>query len=320
VARPGLIASLLAIFFAMTSSTPLEAAGLRGNLHTHTSESDGDSTPAEVVAWYAAHGYDFLVLTDHDEITKASHDTLILIPGEEVTDRLPDRPIHVNAIGLTSVVKPQGGETAVEVLQRNVEAVRNAGGLALVNHPNFGWSFGSAELLRIRGATMLEIASGHPYVNPAGPPGAEEIWDRLLTAGQRIWGVAVDDMHHLKRPWDTDVALPGKGWVVVRAAKRDQASILAALRSGNFYASTGVELDDFGQEGSRLVVRVKEKNRARYLIEFLGAEGRVLSTSQATTAQYTVLGHESYVRVRITDSNGRKAWTQPFFPAASRKR
>ena len=183
---------------------------LKGNLHTHTSMSDGDSPPEEMAAWYRDHGYQFLVITDHDKLTSiAAPEGLVLVPGEEVTAKLPKKPLHVNAIGLTRAIAPQTGTTIVEVLQRNVDAVRDAGGIALVNHPNFGWAFGANELKQLRGVTLLEIASGHPYVNMLGPPSAEAMWDELLTSGQRVWGVAVDDSHHLKRPWDMDVALPG---------------------------------------------------------------------------------------------------------------
>lgn len=38
----------------------------KGNTHTHTLNTDGDSPPDAVVKWYAGHGYNFLVLTDHD--------------------------------------------------------------------------------------------------------------------------------------------------------------------------------------------------------------------------------------------------------------
>src|ERR1043165_4524433 len=177
---------------------------LKGNLHTHTLRSDGDSEPQEMAAWYRDHGYDFLVITDHDVITSIDAPAgLVLVPGEEVTDKLPKKPLHVNAIGLTTVVKPQGGATPVEVLQRDVDAIREAGGLALINHPNFGWAFGADELLQVRNFNLLEIASGHPYVNTQGPPSHEQMWDRLLTSGRQVWGVAVDDSHHLKRVWDT---------------------------------------------------------------------------------------------------------------------
>ena len=306
-----IIVAVLAAFVCLSSN----ADWMRGNLHTHTLESDGDSTPEEVARWYRDHGYDFLAITDHDKVTRiAAPEGLVLVLGEEVTDRLPKKPLHVNAIGLTEVVKPQGGANPVEVLQRNIDAVRKAGGLALVNHPNFGWSFGADELLQLRDFTLLEIASGHPYVNSLGPPSHEAMWDRLLTAGRRVWGVAVDDSHHWKRPWDTDVALPGKAWVVVRAAKRDTASVVDALRRGDFYASTGVELE----EVARGRVKVKEKNGARYRIQFIGSGGRVLQESAGVLGEYKVRGNEGYVRAKVIDSNGRMAWTQPEFIDRSR--
>ena len=287
---------------------------LKGNLHTHTAESDGDSTPVEMATWYRDHGYDFLVLTDHDKITRIdAPQGLVLIAGEEVTDRLPGKPLHVNAIGLERVVAVQGGKTPAEVLQRDIDAIRAAGGVPLVNHPNFGWAFGADELLQLRNFSLLEIASGHPYVNTQGPPSVESMWDKLLTAGRRVYGVAVDDSHHLKRPWDTDVALPGKAWVVVRA-ERDAKSIVAALERGDFYASTGVELE----EVSASRVKVREKNKARYRIQFIGSGGRVLQESEGAAATYAIRGDEGYVRAKVIDSNGRMAWGQPEFIDRSR--
>lgn len=283
---------------------------LKGNLHTHTLQSDGDSTPEEVAAWYRDHGYQFLVITDHDKITRiAAPEGLVLIPGEEVTDSLQKKALHVNAIGLTRVVPPQRGKTKVEVLQRNIDAVREAGGIPLVNHPNFGWAFGAEELKQLYGVTLLEIASGHPYVNAEGPPSAESMWDEMLSVGKPVWGVAVDDMHHLKRPWDSDVVLPGKAWVVVRAQKSDAKSILGALERGEFYASTGVELEDYGPTS----VRVKEKNLAHYRIRFIGRKGRVLQETVGPAATYRIRGNEGYVRAKVIDSNGKCAWTQPTF-------
>jgi hypothetical protein len=288
------------------------ALWLKGNLHTHTLESDGDSSPAEIVQWYAAHGYDFLSITDHDEITRVDSDALVLIPGEEITDKLPKKPLHVNAIGISEAIPPQTGETPVEVLQRNVDAVRKAGGVSLINHPNFGWAFGAKELRQIEGATMLEIASGHPYVNSEGPPSVEAMWDELLTSGKRIYAAAVDDVHHLKRPWDTDIAPPGKAWVVVRA-ERNAKAIVEALRRGDFYASTGVELADYIATRERLEVRVREKNGARYRIRFIGRGGRTLQEVPGVVATYRIKGNEGYVRAKVVDSNGKAAWMQPVF-------
>lgn len=295
-------------------AAPAASAGWwKGNLHTHTLESDGDSTPAAVAKWYADHGYDFLAITDHDKVTTLDNAPLLLLPGEEVTDRLPKRPLHVNAIGLKRVVKPQGGATAVEVLQRNLDAVREAGGLTIVNHPNFGWAFGADELLQLDGVTMLEIASGHPFVNAEGPPSVESMWDRMLTAGKRVYGVAVDDVHHLVNPLAVESVPPGRAWVWVRAETRDAKSILAALRNGDFYASMGPELEEYTAGAKAIALRVREKYGARYRVQFIGSGGRVLQESQGTSAAYTIRGDEGYVRAKVIDSNGKTAWMQPVF-------
>lgn len=303
---------LLSILFASTA----ESAWFKGNIHTHTLESDGDSTPEEVVRWYAGHGYDFLVLTDHDKVTTLDRAPLILIPGEEITDRLGKTPLHVNALGVEKAIRPQGGGSVVEILQRDIDAVREAGGLAVVNHPNFGWAFGSGELLKLKGLMLLEIASGHPFVNMQGPPSVEQMWDDLLTNGRRVWGVAVDDSHHLKRPWDTDMAPPGKAWIAVRGAQRDARSILSAIEAGDFYASTGVEIAEYSVTKNVMTVSIKTKNQARYRTEFIGPKGRLLYESQENPAAFTLSGKEGYVRARVTDSNGRIAWLQPYFVKA----
>jgi hypothetical protein len=303
----------IVVFLLAFVCVDVDAAWLKGNLHTHTLESDGDSTPAEVVRWYAEHGYDFLVITDHDKVTRVEDGRgLVLIPGEEVTDRLPKKPLHVNAIGIEQPIAPQKGTTAVEVLQRNIDAVRKAGGLALINHPNFGWAFGAEELLQLERANFLEIASGHPFVNAEGPPSVESMWDAMLSAGKRIYGVAVDDVHHLRDVWSPHVVLPGKAWVVVRA-ERNAKAILDALARGDFYASNGVELEDYSVSENSMLVKVREKNLARYRVQFIGKGGRVLQESAGVSARYAMRGDEGYVRAKVIDSNGRCAWTQPVF-------
>lgn len=294
-------------------ATAAHGGWYRGNTHTHTLESDGDSTAADVVQWYRDHGYDFLVITDHDKITRLDGGGLLLIPGEEVTDRLPKKPLHTNAIGLREVVKPGGGATPVEVLQRNIDAIVAAGGIAAVNHPNFGWAFGADELSKLERFTLLEIASGHPFVNMEGPPPVEAMWDVLLTRGKRVWGIAVDDSHHLKRPWDVDVAPPGKAWIVVRAREKSAEAILDAIRKGDFYASTGVELTDYVSTPDSLRVSIKVKNFAHYRTQFIGPKGKVLAETLDNPAVFPLKRQKGYVRAKVIDSNGKAAWLQPFF-------
>src|SRR6187399_2208258 len=86
----------------------------KGNLHTHTLNSDGDSTPDEVVRWYREHGYDFLVLTDHNFLTgvdglnamQGAAGKFLVVRGEEVTSQAEGKPIHVNGFDLPRIVEP----------------------------------------------------------------------------------------------------------------------------------------------------------------------------------------------------------------------
>src|SRR5262245_39362800 len=132
-------------------------AWFKGNTHTHTLNSDGDSTPDEVVRWYREHGYQFLVLTDHNFLTpvdglNALHGAdqkFLVVKGEEVTDKVPDKALHINALDPSTSVEPQGGSSVVEVLQRNVDAIRKANGVPHINHPNFYWAITPDDLGRV---------------------------------------------------------------------------------------------------------------------------------------------------------------------------
>src|SRR5687767_3878022 len=118
----------------MPQSQPAPAAGrwYKGNTHTHTLNSDGDSTPDEVVTWYREHGYQFLVLTDHNYMTgvtglNAVHgapDKFIVIQGEEVTTRVAAKPVHINGVAIATFVAPPSADTVVEAMQRSVDGIR----------------------------------------------------------------------------------------------------------------------------------------------------------------------------------------------------
>src|SRR5438552_2278125 len=75
--------------FSQTPQTP--SRWFKGNLHTHTINSDGDSPPYDVMAWYKRNGYQFLAITDHNTFTDPAlydtnpNDNFLLIGAEEVT-------------------------------------------------------------------------------------------------------------------------------------------------------------------------------------------------------------------------------------------
>jgi len=312
---------------ALSISAPvgLSAAELRwykGNTHTHTLNSDGDSAPDEVVRWYREHGYQFLVLTDHNFLTgvdalNALHgadEQFLVIRGEELSDEFEGKPVHLNGLDVERVVAPQGGETLLETLQRDVDAIRSASGVPHVNHPNFEWALSAGELSRLERDRLFEIFNVHPSVNNlggGGSPGLEEMWDAVLSSGKLLFGIATDDAHVFKDPGNPDVAGPGRGWVMVRAERLGVREILAALERGDFYASTGVELETYEATRREIRIGIRKKGSSRYHVEFIGKGGRLLEEALGSPAVYRIRGDEGYVRARIVESNGRLAWTQP---------
>jgi hypothetical protein len=304
------------------NAPPASGRWFKGNTHTHTVNSDGDSTPDEVVRWYREHGYNFLVLTDHNYLTavdglNAVHgaaDKFIVVRGEEVTSTASSKAVHVNGIDVDSLVKQSTSPSVAVAAQENVDGIRRANGVPHINHPNFTWAMTPDDLLQVQRTRLFEIYNGHPQVNNeggGGTPGLEEIWDRLLSSGRLIYGVAVDDAHHFKRPGDPLASGPGRGWIYVRAERLEPRALVEAMERGDFYASTGVELASYDATANGITLTVKATTYSRYRVQFIGQSGKVLLEQTTPTASYTFKGDEGYVRARILESNGYAAWAQP---------
>jgi hypothetical protein len=356
-----------------TPSPAPESRWYKGNTHTHTHNTDGDSSPIDVVRFYREQGYNFLVLSDHDSITptdglnaifgtaeRSSTDRtslpfrpFLLISGHELTDAfIPDpagadpkfrdlgrKEVHLTALGGREVARRQQGNSVAETLQRDVDAIRRAGGLPIINHPNFVWSLTAADLKGVRNAPLVEIWNGHMQTNNLGGgdrPSVEAMWDEVLSAGVTMYGVAADDAHFFKTPpVPSAPSSPGRAYVMVRSARFTAEALLQALERGDFYASTGVELAEYSADSRGITVRVAAHAQSRYRVTFIGRGGRTLRETWVTPAlpegatwlgaarraeavSYFFTGNEGYVRVKIADSNGLMAWTQPVRVSSSR--
>ncbi len=318
--------SLAPFCFAMTMmlGTGVCSAGLtwvKGQIHNHTTNSDGTGSPQQVDDWYRTHGYQFLIITDHEKVTdpspldKGPDGGFIMIPGEELAVNFGTLPVHANALGLTTTLKsPAAKATAGKTAANLVEYIRQAGALPMINHPNWHYALTHRDLMSVKGAYLLEIANMSSGCNNEGDNAhitTEQIWDYLLSNGKTVYATASDDMHHLQgKPEEEDS--PGRGWVVARVAELTPKAVMDALAKGEFYASTGVELSDCSFDGSTLKVStVKGEKR---LFRFIGKGGAILQESMGNSASYklTDTGPDAYVRCKVISSDGTVAWTQAY--------
>ncbi len=300
----------------------------KGNIHTHTTKSDGDEDPLKVTEWYRDHEYDFLVLTDHNhrtildygKITQASNLPL-MIPGEEVTVNVHNDdltvPVHINGIGIQRIVEPIEGKDVVSTIQANINLIKEAGGIASINHPNYKWAYTIDQLIQVNGATSIEVFNGIAETNIYGSktrPSTEQIWDGILSSGKLIYGVATDDSHNY-HDFSPTMANPGRGWICVNANSLSQSSIINSIINGDFYASSGVFLDELNRSSTslQLTIRTDQEDRFEYITTITGYDGRLLHETDDININYEIPVNEPFARGTVKSSGGFKAWTQPVF-------
>jgi len=276
---------------------------LRGNLHAHTTASDGRSPIQDVINAYATLGHDFLMISDHDILTNAEDHAkldnrgLILIPGNEVTRDGP----HLLHVGADRLVEPSADRQLV------IDTVNAGAGFVVMNHPNWTQDFNHCpfeQLAELENYLGLEIFNG-VITRLDGSPYATDKWDRLLTRGRRLWGLANDDSH-------LPVQDVGLGWNVVNTKERTIDGILSAMRKGSFYASTGVTITAIEVAGNR--IRVETENADRILVS--RQYGQEFARADASAIDIEVPAKTKYVRIECLGRGGRAAWTQPFYISA----
>ncbi len=290
----------------MLFDNPFEARGewLKGNLHTHTTLSDGRLTPQERVEAYRARGYGFLALTDHErlaDIESLKADGLIVIRGIEFGSPNPigGEPYHLVGLDVPAGFEPP----ATRHIQTLVDAINAAGGKAILAHPYWcGQSINDLELVQDYLGVEVYNATCHRGI---GKGTSAVQWDDLLSQRKAVVGIAVDDAHHATRD-------AYQGWVVARCAERSKAAVMEALVRGRFYSTCGPTIESIRVEDRRVTARTSPV--ASISLVCNGAQGGHVYREDGepiTEAEFRLNGSEIFARIECTDAAGRTAWSNP---------
>ena len=135
---------------------------------------------------------------------------------------------------------------------------------------------------------------------------ADIYWDLLLRRGYKVFGTASDDTH---KKFDAF-----GGWIWVKAKERSHAAIMEALFAGQFYASSGPKILDFGLDGDQVYISCSDCREIHFVTwPPRGASRFAQAGESLTEGSYSLKGGEKYLRLECVDHAGRVAWTNPIF-------
>jgi hypothetical protein len=209
----------------------------------------------------------------------------LLIQGEEITDKFKNKPIHMCATNTQELLPPTGGDSVVDVMQRNIDSAvsrRERTGvktLVHLNHPNFGYAITAEQLMQVVGENFFEVYNGHPTVYNTGDAthaSTERIWDIINTFRLSklnlpvMFGLATDDGHNYFETQPGKGAQPGRGWVMVLTNKLDPDALVESLEAGQFYSSSGVTLESVTTHDGQMKVVAAPAEGVTYRIDFIG--------------------------------------------------
>lgn len=296
------------------NSNPFAQHGrfFKGNLHTHSSQSDGQLLPQEVCRRYREAGYDFICLSDHflpaydfpvSDTRPYRTDSFTTILGAEV--HVPSTSLgekwHLLANGLPlDFAPPREGEGGPELARRCAEA----GAFVSIVHPEW-YALGIDDAQAIDAAHAIEVYNHTSAVRTSRGGGAA-LLDQLLAQGRRIYALATDDAHFL-----VDDAFGG--WVMVKAESNEPELLVQALKAGHYYSTQGPLIQDIRIEGDEVVVDCSPA----FGVYLLGKGSRSDQSERRgqTSARLNAarMGKGGFMRVVVVDEQGRSAWSNPLW-------
>lgn len=277
----------------------------KGNTHIHSTASDGGKTFAELADLYAAAGYHFLFRTDHWVMSDVSADTesypLVWLDGIELDgDDSTGVNFHVVGLGKFQGIQREMG------LERAMESIRQQGGLLILAHPHWtGNSFEDALRWPFDGVEIYNHICR--WLNGKGEAGP--YWSAMLVRSPEKLVIASDDAHLSPREprWNG-------GWIMVNAAECTQQLIFAAIRAGNYYATTGPQFESITYEDGKIRMACSPVRFARLVSsQWRGVRANAFEGDPITSAVFDFPPGWPYVYLEIEDEQGRRAWSNTLF-------
>ena len=278
--------------YAMSSG----ASWFKGDIHLASVRGVGKDLPRSLGDYFRQHGYDFLAVTDVNTYTwveEYAHRPMVGLAAIQASYPFA----NLLALNMDHWLPASNLQAAVDWIQKD-------SGLAVLAAPNSLERPDAARAaLAVKNLFGLEIYDARLRSLDPAQGEATALWDSLLARGRHVYAFAGDDLLSL-----TDTTA-GSAWISVLGTTGDVPDLLASIRQGAFYASSGASFSSFAVDGRNIRVDAP----STLTLRFIGSGGRLLAASTGGQRTYTVKGDEGYVRIEAVADSGARAWSQPFF-------
>lgn len=302
----------------------------KGNLHCHSTYSDGTQKIEVLAQAYKEKGYDFVAFTDHNifaDWKNLCDESFLALRGFEGNLEMHNegREFHFVVIpgtpeALKNAVKPCFGHlervpvrefSGLETAQEFIDDMLARGFQVIFAHPH--WStIEYDDVVQLKGLVACEVFNNSSY-KLLNMGESCVFWDAVMRRGPRLWGVASDDNHNFE-PFGTIGSDSFGGFVQVKAKSLSEEDICSSIAAGSFYASTGPEIYDFYVEGNEAFLSCSPVSRI-----YFNGERRQFTWNLAEPGQHVeshrgkIYPGQTYIRAEIYDEYGRKAYANPIF-------
>lgn len=317
----------------------------KGNLHCHSTFSDGKQTPEELKKAYKEKGYSFVAFTDHEILYEHSYlddDSFIAITGteyaiKEFSDQSTLKNFNMKVCHLNLYAKEQKNTFPVcyngvydhfSKKEKHDEMVEKYG-----NYNRVYGKKGINEIIRLANENGFFVCYNHPrwslenysdYIEYEGLWGVEvyntsservgiyeyniNALDDFLRSGKKIFASSGDDNHNKDSCFGT--------FVMVNAEKLSYESIINALLNGDFYTSQKPLIYELYVCDKKAVLKCSNAKIISY--STCGRRSEAVCADEdnyINEAEFEIEDTDIYFRISITDENGNRANTQAYFLA-----
>ncbi len=290
----------------MVNPFKMEGNWYRGNLHAHTSNSDGELSLGEVLEGYKKHNYDFLAITDHGKVTRIKEypqENFLLLSGIEIDVDKNSLGYAYHLVGINVQEDIVDHYTELKV-QEGIDSLKEQGGEVIIAHP-YGLGLTTEELLSLQGQLGIEVHN--TWFKNIGKGLSSVYWDSILDRGRLSWGFAVDDAHSYLRD-------AYRGWIMVKASALNKENIISSIKKGLFYSSSGPQIKEVDFDGKRVYVHTSPVRVITFVCD--NAKGRSVwdeDGKELLEAEFKLEGNEKYLRIECLDKESETAWTNPLY-------